>query len=275
VEVDHAELADRTQNFGDNDDDDQEDDDFDREVDHMEAMDQGGPHEAVDHAPPVEDLEVSVDHIGGSPSIGDGSLNGVVTPASSNANDGSAPSNEPTERQSGVVPTNGENANTAGLEHPDTKLAEVQTQTDMSVVRLIQEADHSAGKLVNLLAKHFPCFQDQGRFEGRKVRFLKRAQILVADLWAAFNNASYGEFYDIGHITMFAGESPLWNDFAARRVIVTPGSRLPGTPNAVQPRRYHILSTVGESAAQEGRAQVRRELRDGTAWIQYLGGGDA
>jgi hypothetical protein len=208
VEVDHAELANRTQNFVE-EDDDQEDDDFDNEVDHMEATDNGGPHEGVDHAPPVEDLKTSADHLGGSASIGDGSLNGVLTPASSNVNDGCAPSNEPTEQQSGVLTTNEENANTAVLEHPDTKPAEFQTQPDMSVVRLIQEADHSAGKLVNLLAKHFPCFQDQGRFEGRKVRFLKRAQILVADLWAAFNNASYGQFYDIGHITMFAGEYPL------------------------------------------------------------------
>jgi hypothetical protein len=37
------------------------------------------------------------------------------------------------------------------------------------------------------------------------VRFLKRAQILVADLWAAFDGESYGEFNDIDKITMFAG----------------------------------------------------------------------
>jgi hypothetical protein len=208
VEVDHAELTNRTQNFAD-EDDDQDDDEFDNEVDHMEAMDDGGPHEGVDHTPPVEDLETSVDHLAGSAPIGDGSLNGVLTPASSNVNDDCAASNEPAEQQGGVVTTNGEDANTTILEHPDTKSAEVQTRPDMSVVRLIQEADHSAGKLVNLLAKHFPCFQDQGRFEGRKVRFLKRAQILVADLWAAFNSTSHGEFYDIGHITMFAGEFPL------------------------------------------------------------------
>lgn len=77
---------------------------------------------------------------------------------------------------------------------------------DVSVVRLIERASHSAGRLVNLLAKHFPAFRDEGRFEGRKVRFLKRAQIFVADLWAAFNKVGLGEFLDIGHVTMFAGE---------------------------------------------------------------------
>lgn len=59
--------------------------------------------------------------------------------------------------------------------------------------------------LVNLLATHFDCFRDETRFERRKVQFLKRAQILVADLWAAFNGASYGRFDDIDKITMFAG----------------------------------------------------------------------
>ena len=175
----------------------------------MEAMDDGRPHEAVDHTPPVDDLDTSVDHLGDTTPIGDGSISGVLTPASSNANDGCAPSNEATEQQSGVASTDGEIATTTVSEYPDTKSAEAQTRPDMSVVRLVQEADHSAGKLVNLLAKHFPCFQDQGRFEGRKVRFLKRAQIFVADLWAAFNGASYGEVHDIGHITMFAGECPL------------------------------------------------------------------
>lgn len=77
---------------------------------------------------------------------------------------------------------------------------------DFSVVRLIEKAGHSAGKLVNLLAKHFPAFRDEARFDGRKVRILKRAQIFVADIWAAFNGSGYGAFDDIAHLTMFAGE---------------------------------------------------------------------
>ena len=77
---------------------------------------------------------------------------------------------------------------------------------DLSVVRLIEKADHSAGRLVNLVAKHFPSFRDEARFDGRKVRFLKRAQIFVADIWAAFNGTSYGAFDDIGHLTIFAGK---------------------------------------------------------------------
>ncbi|KAK6428359.1 hypothetical protein LTR95_015496, partial [Oleoguttula sp. CCFEE 5521] len=73
-----------------------------------------------------------------------------------------------------------------------------------SVIRLIEQADHSAGKLVNMLAEYFPCFRDETRFEGRRVRFLKRAQIFVADLWAAFGGRGYGQFDDIEQLTMFA-----------------------------------------------------------------------
>lgn len=82
-------------------------------------------------------------------------------------------------------------------------------EPDYSVVRLIEKADRSAGKLVNLLAEHFPCFRDESRFEGRKVRLLKRAQIFVADLWAALNEKGYGELHDIDELTMFAGKHAL------------------------------------------------------------------
>ncbi|KAF8864755.1 hypothetical protein BDZ45DRAFT_701578 [Acephala macrosclerotiorum] len=74
-----------------------------------------------------------------------------------------------------------------------------------SFTNCILAAKNSAAALVNLLAENFPCFNDVVKFENRKsVRFLKRAQICVADLWAAFDGEGYGEFNDIGKITMFA-----------------------------------------------------------------------
>ncbi|KAG8627947.1 hypothetical protein KVT40_003820 [Elsinoe batatas] len=73
-----------------------------------------------------------------------------------------------------------------------------------SVANLVRSADKSAGKLTNLLAHHFACFRDESTFDRKKVRFLKRPQIFVADLWAAFDGQSYGEFHDIDHLTMFA-----------------------------------------------------------------------
>ncbi|MCJ1288085.1 hypothetical protein MMC26_007438 [Xylographa opegraphella] len=76
---------------------------------------------------------------------------------------------------------------------------------DCSVVNCLKEANYSAAALVKLLADLFPCFRDETRFEGKTVRFYKRAQILVADLWACFDGEGYGRFDDIEKITMFAG----------------------------------------------------------------------
>ncbi|PMD35201.1 hypothetical protein L207DRAFT_516136 [Hyaloscypha variabilis F] len=74
-----------------------------------------------------------------------------------------------------------------------------------SFTNCIAEAGNSAAALVNILADNFPCFNDVVRFENRKsVRFLKRAQICVADVWAAFEGEGFGQFDDIDKITIFA-----------------------------------------------------------------------
>ncbi|PQE07689.1 putative cobyrinic acid ac-diamide synthase protein [Rutstroemia sp. NJR-2017a BVV2] len=74
-----------------------------------------------------------------------------------------------------------------------------------SFTNVIKASNHSAAALVNILASEFPSFNDTVSFERRKeVRFLKRAQICVADLWAAFDGEGWGEFDDIDKITIFA-----------------------------------------------------------------------
>ena len=113
-------------------------------------------------------------------------------------------------------------------------------QFDGSVVTLIEDAKGSAAGLVNLLAKYFTCFQDEGTFEKKKVRFLKRAQIFVADLWAAFEGEGYGKFNDIDKITMFAGESH--NSFDNSDV--TNLLRLSCSANTAFLGSYFVLSTA-------------------------------
>ena len=76
---------------------------------------------------------------------------------------------------------------------------------ELSLTNLISEANGSAARLVNILTDKFPCFRDETKFEGKTVRFFKRAQIFVADLWAAFDGNGLGHFDDIDRITMFAG----------------------------------------------------------------------
>lgn len=76
---------------------------------------------------------------------------------------------------------------------------------DGSFLTCIHDANGSAAALVNLIVEHFPSFRDEAKFEGKTVRFYKRAQILVADLWACFEGQGFGKFHDIDSITMFAG----------------------------------------------------------------------
>ncbi|KAJ5097974.1 hypothetical protein N7532_004975 [Penicillium argentinense] len=73
-----------------------------------------------------------------------------------------------------------------------------------SFVNCIDDANFSAAGLVNLLTENFVCFRDETKFNGKRVRLYKRAQILVADLWACFDGEDFGEFNDIDKITMFA-----------------------------------------------------------------------
>lgn len=75
-----------------------------------------------------------------------------------------------------------------------------------SFLRCIEEAGGSASALVNLIVDSFPCFRDQARYDRKVVRFYKRAQILVADIWACFEAEGFGKFGDIDKITMFAGQ---------------------------------------------------------------------
>ncbi|KAK0389806.1 hypothetical protein NLU13_3379 [Sarocladium strictum] len=102
-----------------------------------------------------------------------------------------------------------------------------------SVTNLISTAKGSSAALVNLLARDFACFRDEHTFEGegrsKNIRLLKRAQILVADLWACFNGESWGEFRDIDKITMFA-------DYRVPQILITFGALYcsPGVAAAIK-----------------------------------------
>jgi hypothetical protein len=83
-----------------------------------------------------------------------------------------------------------------------------------SATKFIEKADKSADMLVHLILQYFTGFRDTAvdSKKGRWVAFYKRAQILVADLWAALGNGGLGDkleiplcnFYDMDKITTFA-----------------------------------------------------------------------
>lgn len=109
-----------------------------------------------------------------------------------------------------------------------------------SLPALLAQANNSAAALVNMLAAHFSCFRDEVRHEGQKVRFLKRAQIFAADLWAAFDGEGYGRFGDVDKITMFA-------DYRV-------------------PQMLHALGALWYGPKLEAAIRKGEEIKAGAAW---------
>ncbi len=70
--------------------------------------------------------------------------------------------------------------------------------------RAIDGVEGSAVALVRLLAREFSSFADIASWQGRPVPFLKRAQICVADMHAAFHGERWGAFRDLEALTAFA-----------------------------------------------------------------------
>ncbi|CAG8453188.1 7738_t:CDS:1 [Acaulospora colombiana] len=73
-----------------------------------------------------------------------------------------------------------------------------------SFVNCIKESENSCVKLLNIIVESFSSFRDESTFNGERVVFYKRAQILIADIWACFEGEGFGKFDDIDEITMFA-----------------------------------------------------------------------
>ncbi|KAF5176972.1 Queuosine salvage protein [Thalictrum thalictroides] len=69
---------------------------------------------------------------------------------------------------------------------------------------IVEACGKSAATLVATIARQFPGFRDHSVYKGHQVFLYKRAQIFAADLWGAFKGQGYGEFDDVGSITIFA-----------------------------------------------------------------------
>ncbi len=68
----------------------------------------------------------------------------------------------------------------------------------------VEKAGGSAVNLALLLAQEFTSFRDVAIYRDQEVRFFKRAQICVADLYGAFGGKRWGAFTDLDKLTIFA-----------------------------------------------------------------------
>ncbi|GAB1597865.1 queuosine salvage protein-like [Argonauta hians] len=73
-----------------------------------------------------------------------------------------------------------------------------------SFVNCIKECDNSAENLLQIIVTNLPSYRDEATYGSKQVSFYKRAQILIADIWACFEGQGLGSFYDIDYLTIFA-----------------------------------------------------------------------
>jgi hypothetical protein len=121
-------------------------------------------------------------------------------------------------------------------------------------VHAIEQAEYNALKLVNLLVRDFPSFRDIATYHAHTVKFLKRAQICVADLYNAFYGQQWGTFADLERLTIFA-------DYKLPQVL----------------RHYHVLeydSTLAQRVDNQEllptESEEEIEIRAATIWACEL-----
>ena len=80
----------------------------------------------------------------------------------------------------------------------------LKNQWHGQAAHLVECAQRDAPQLVRMVAENFSSFNDIAVYDNREVRFFKRAQIVVTDLWGAFGGKAWGEFANIDQLTAFA-----------------------------------------------------------------------
>jgi hypothetical protein len=125
---------------------------------------------------------------------------------------------------------------------------------DGQFAHAVASVQGSAVALALLLARDFPSFHDVATLHGHTVPFLKRAQICVADLHAAFRGESWGSFHDLDRLTAFA-------DYKLPQLL----------------RRYGVLvyapdlaATIDSYTLIPAASEAEIEIRAATVWAVEL-----
>lgn len=81
----------------------------------------------------------------------------------------------------------------------------INEKFDGSFYNAVIKCGKSAVKLLQLIINNFQSYRDFAEYKGQKISFLKRAQILVSDIYGCMRGKNdIGDFADIGEMTMFA-----------------------------------------------------------------------
>lgn len=141
---------------------------------------------------------------------------------------------------------------------------------DGSFTELVTTAEHSAARLVDILAA-MPAFQDVAAYRGEPVPFYKRAQIAASDLDLALGGRGLGRFDDLDQLTIFADnlvphvlrvDGIVAYDDALRDRIDRDELLPPGSPEEIEIRAVavYVVERMVASLRGEGRAVTARDL---------------
>lgn len=69
---------------------------------------------------------------------------------------------------------------------------------------LLKKAGRKLSRLIPLIVKELPSFNDEARYRDKKIYLWKRAQILAADIYGALRGKNDAAFTDLNYLTLFA-----------------------------------------------------------------------
>ncbi|GAC1393126.1 MAG: hypothetical protein NVS4B11_01510 [Ktedonobacteraceae bacterium] len=118
----------------------------------------------------------------------------------------------------------------------------------------IKQVNNNAVELVLLLARNLSSFNDVVIYRNREIRFFKRAQICVADIYSSFGGKQWGAFSDLDKLTIFA-------DY-----------KLPQILRHYGVLEYHpaLAEVVDNQELLEPGSEEEVEIRAGTIWACEL-----
>ncbi|OGI98615.1 hypothetical protein A3H53_01200 [Candidatus Nomurabacteria bacterium RIFCSPLOWO2_02_FULL_40_10] len=121
--------------------------------------------------------------------------------------------------------------------------------------RLVLSGSHLASKFVPLVAKNLPSFNDEAEYDGKKVYFWKRAQILASDIHGATSGRGIGYFEDLDYLAAFA-------DYKLSQILNYWGI-LEYSPKLNEKIKDKVLIKAG--------SKEEVEIRSATVWaVEYL-----
>ena len=107
---------------------------------------------------------------------------------------------------------------------------------------------------MRLIVENFPSFEDSSIYKGRRVYFYKRAQLLISDIFQAFDGHKFGKLRNITELTACADYKL---PFVLRRLGIFSYS-------------YYLTDKIDNQIQIDKDSEEEIEIRANTIWVVEL-----